>query len=68
VTDFNGHLTVFIRAQADLAAFGLWTGQVVVNGSSSQGDSRRVFGVRQVAVPRAVDNDRARGAAGLRQC
>ena len=27
VTDFNGHLTVFTRAQADLAAFGLSTGQ-----------------------------------------
>jgi hypothetical protein len=50
VTDFNGHLTVFTRPQADLAAFGLWTGQVDVNGSSSQGDSRRAFGVRKRGV------------------
>ena len=64
VTNFNGHLTVFTRAQAALAAFGLSTSQVVVNGSSSQGENRRALGVRKVAVPRAVDKDRARGAGG----
>jgi hypothetical protein len=68
VTDFDGHLTVYTRAQAALAAFGVWTGQGVVKGSSSQGDIRRALGVRKVVVQRAVDNDRARGAAGLRQC
>jgi len=44
VTDFNSHLTVFTRPQAALAAFGLWTGQVVVNGGSSQDDIRRAQG------------------------
>ena len=55
ITYFNGHLPVFTHAQDDLAAFRLFTSQLVVNGSASQGDIRRAFGVPQVAVQRAVD-------------
>jgi hypothetical protein len=65
VTYFNGHLPVFTHAQDDLAAFRLFTSQLVVNGSASQGDIRRAFGVPKVAVQRAVDRYRAGGAAAF---
>ena len=65
VTYFNGHLPVFTHAQDDLAAFRLFTSQLVVNGSASQGDIRRAFGVPKIAVQRAVDRYRAGGAAAF---
>ena len=65
VTYFNGHLPVFTHAQNDLAAFRLFTSQLVVNGSASQGDIRRAFGVPKIAVQRAVDRYRAGGAAAF---
>jgi transposase-like protein len=65
VTYFNGHLPVFTHAQDDLAAFRLFTSQLVVNGSASQGDIRRAFGVPKVAVQRAVDKYRAGGTAAF---
>jgi hypothetical protein len=65
VTYFNGHLPVFTHAQDDLAAFRLFTSQLVVNGSASQGDIRRAFGVPKIAVQRAVDKYRAGGAAAF---
>ena len=65
VTYFNGHLPVFTHAQDDLAAFRLYTSQLVVNGSATQGDIRRAFGVPKVAVQRAVDKYRAGGAAAF---
>jgi hypothetical protein len=63
VTYFNGHLPVFTHAQGDLAAFRLFTSQLTVNRSASQGDIRRAFGVPKVAVQRAVDRYLAGGAA-----
>lgn len=65
VTYFNGHLPVFTHVQDDLAAFRLFTSQLVVNGSASQGDIRRAFGVPKIAVQRAVDRYRAGGAAAF---
>ena len=65
VTYFNGHLPVFTHAQDDLAAFRLFTSQLVVNGSATQGEIRRAFGVPKVAVQRAVDKYRAGGAAAF---
>jgi transposase-like protein len=65
VTYFNGHLPVFTHAQDDLGAFRLFTSQLVINGSASQGDIRRAFGVPKVAVQRAVDKYRAGGAAAF---
>lgn len=65
VTYFNGHLPVFTHAQEDLAAFRLFTSQLVVNGSATQGDIRRAFGVPKVAVQRAVDKYRAEGAGAF---
>ena len=51
--------------QDDLAAFHLFTSQLVVNGSATQGDIRRAFGVPKVAVQRVVDKYRAGGAAAF---
>lgn len=65
VTYFNGHLPVFTHAQSDLAAFRLFTSQLVVKGRASQGDIRRAFGVPKVAVQRAVDRYRVGGAAAF---
>jgi len=65
VTYFNGHLPVFTHAPDDLAAFRLFTSQLVVNGSASQGDIRRAFGVPKIAVQRAVDRYRAGGTAAF---
>jgi hypothetical protein len=65
VTYFNGHLPVFTHAEDDLASFRLFTSQLVVNGSASQGDIRRAFGVPKVAVQRAVDRYRAGGSAAF---
>ena len=39
--------------------------QLVVNGSATQGDIRRAFGVPKVAVQRAVDKYRCGGAAAF---
>jgi len=38
---------------------------LVVNGSASQGDIRRAFGVPKIAVQRAVDRYRAGGTAAF---
>lgn len=65
ITYFNGHLPVFTHAREDLAAFRLFTSQLVINGSASQGDIRRAFGVPKIAVQRAVDRYRAGGAAAF---
>jgi len=65
ITYFNGHLPVFTHAQDDLAAFRLFTSQLVLNGSATQGDIRRAFGVPKVAVQRALARYRAGGAAAF---
>jgi hypothetical protein len=62
---FNGHLPVFTHAQNDLPAFRLFTSQLVVNGSATQGDIRRAFGVPKVAVQRALAKYQAGGAAAF---
>ena len=65
VTYYNGHLPVFTHAQDDLAAFRLFTSQLIVNGSASHGDIRRAFGLPKIAVQRAVNRYRAGGAAAF---
>ena len=61
VTYFNGHLPVFTHAQNDLAAFRLFTSQLVVNGSATQGQIVRAFGLPKIAVKRAVKKYRTGG-------
>jgi transposase-like protein len=54
VTYLNGHLPVFQHAQEDLAAFRLFTSQLVVNGSVSQAEIARAFHVPAKTVKRYV--------------
>ena len=49
ITSFNGHLPVFTHAQDDLAAFRLYTSQLVVNGSASRGDIPKNSGSKSAA-------------------
>ncbi len=65
VTYFNGHLPVFTHAQIDLAAFRLFTSQLIVSGTATGREIRRAFGVPKVAVQRAVALYRAGGAAAF---
>ena len=54
VTYLNGHLPVFQHAQEDLAAFRLFTSQLVVNGTVSQVEIARAFHVPPKTVKRYV--------------
>jgi len=65
VTYFNGHLPVFTHAQDDLAAFRLFTSQLIVNGTASGGEIQRAFGVPKIAVQRAVAQYRSGGNAAF---
>jgi len=61
----GGGIGVLRPGLDDLGAFRLFTSQLVVNGSATQGDIRRAFGVPKVAVQRAVDKYRAGGSAAF---
>lgn len=65
VTCFNGHLPVFTHSQDDLAAFRLFTSQLILNGSATGGQIERAFGVPRIAVQRAVAKYRAGGTAAF---
>ncbi len=42
---YNGHLPVFTHAKNDLASFRLFTSQLIVQGSATQGHILKAFGV-----------------------
>jgi transposase len=65
VVYFNGHLPVFMHAKTDLASFRLFTSQLIVQGSATQGDVAKAFGVPLVAIKRATKLYRERGPAGF---
>jgi transposase-like protein len=58
---FNGHLPVFIHECEDLAAFRLFSSQLVINGNATQSEIARAFGVPLVTVKRYVKLYRAGG-------
>jgi transposase-like protein len=62
VTYVNGHLPVFQHAQEDLAAFRLFTSQLVINGTASQAEIARAFHVPPKTVKRYVKRLREGGA------
>ena len=43
VTYFNGHLPVFTHAADDLQSFRLFTSQLIINGSATQGEIAKAF-------------------------
>ena len=65
VVYYNGHLPVFTHAKSDLASFRLFTSQLIVQGSATQGDVARSFGVSLISIKRATKLYRERGAAGF---
>jgi hypothetical protein len=62
---YNGHLPVFTHRKDDLASFRLFTAQLIVQGSATQGDIHRAFGVPLVAIKRSTKLYRERNAAGF---
>jgi hypothetical protein len=62
---FNGQMPVFSHAAHDLASFRLFTSQLIVNGSASQAQVSRAFGVPLVTVKRMCKKLRELGAKGF---
>ena len=62
---YNGHLPVFTHSTSDLAGFRLFTSQLIVQGSATQGHIAKTFGVPLVAIKRSTKIFRERGAAGF---
>jgi hypothetical protein len=65
VVYFNGHLPVFTHAKTDLPSFRLFTSQLIVQGSATQGQIAKAFGVPLVAIKRTTKLFRERGSAGF---
>jgi len=61
VVYFNGHLPVFTHEAKDLASFRFITTQLIVNGTASQGQIARAFGVPLRTVKRCVKRYRGTG-------
>ena len=61
VVYFNGYLPVFIHQADDLATFRMFTSQLIINGTATQGQIVRAFGVPLVTVKRAVKRYRQAG-------
>ena len=67
VTYFNGHLPVFTHAVKDVATFRLYTTQLIINGTATQGEIMRAFGVPLVTVKRCVKRYRQQGPSAFYQ-
>lgn len=63
VVYFNGHLPVFTHDVKDVASFRLFTTQLIVNGSASQGDIAKTFGLSLTTIKRCVKRFREKGAS-----
>lgn len=61
VVYYNGHLPVFTHEVADLASFRLFTTQLIVNGTASQGQIVQAFGISATTVKRCIKRYREGG-------
>jgi len=61
VVYFNGHLPVFTHAVDDLAAFRIYTTQLIINGTATHGQIVSAFGVPMTTVKRCVKKYRHGG-------
>src|SRR5213083_823041 len=61
VVYLNGHLPVFTHEKEDLRAFRLFTTQLIINGTATQGEIARAFGLPIVTNKRCVKQYRERG-------
>ena len=65
VVYFNGHLPVFTHTDQDIASFRFFTTQLIVNGTASQGEIVKAFGVPLTTVKRCCRLYRERGAGAF---
>jgi transposase len=61
VVYFNGQLPVFTHEVTDMASFRLFTTQLIVNGSASQSEIVKAFGISGTTVKRCVKRYRENG-------
>jgi transposase len=59
---FHGCLPVFTHAESDLKSFRLYTSQLVVNGTCTQAELVRAFGISCISMKRHVKRLRAGGS------
>ena len=67
VVYFNGHLPVLTHEQDDLATFRMFITQLIVNGTASQGQIAKTFGLSLTTVKRCVKKFRERGSKAFYQ-
>lgn len=65
VVYFHGHLPVFQHASNDVQSFRLFTSQLIVQGTASQTDIVKAFGVPLITVKRYVKLLREQGSKGF---
>jgi transposase-like protein len=65
VVYFNGHLPVFTHAQGDVASFRLYATQLIVNGTATQAEIQRAFGLAPISTKRWVKRYQQAGAAAF---
>jgi transposase len=65
VVYLNGHLPVFTHEVNDLASFRFFSTQLINNGTATQGQIVRAFGVSMTTVKRCCRHFRERGAAAF---
>jgi transposase-like protein len=65
VTYIHGSLPVFSHDVDDIKTFRMFTSQLYINGSASQAEICRAFGVSKVSVKRSVKLYREKGMAGF---
>jgi len=65
VVYYNGHLPVFTHAKSDRASFRMFTSQLIVQGSATQGHIGKAFGVPLIAIKRGTKLFREKGSAGF---
>lgn len=65
VVYLNGHLPVFTHGITDVASFRFFTTQLIVNGTASQGDIARAFGLSATTIKRCVKRFHERGASAF---
>jgi len=65
VVYLNGHLPVFTHEVSDLASFRLFTTQLIINGTATQSQIVKAFGVPMTTVKRCCRHYRKRGAGAF---
>jgi hypothetical protein len=65
VVYINGHLPVFTHEIDDVASFRFFTTQLIVNGTASQDQIVKAFGVPLITVKRCCRRYREHGAGGF---